>query len=424
MLKAKADLEKYLEKQIMKIVTKNDLIDKVCVYAEHNYDFPYVKIMDYLTLRNPLMEANEFHLFCILDSIEKTTKEASDIYKSKIPEYFTESEIKNHSNTKLKEKKIKFPLRFKAVQITETQWITKIDFKTLMKFRAVQLINYDENQQRTMQRIVHGDTEYYRIKIDKDTVSNIEKSYLDGSYIPTPFTFNIPAESNAVFYYDEERSELIIKELEKFDITDGYHRYVAACKACDSNKLFNFTMELRITNFPDYKARHFIYQEDQKVKMTKSESNTYNQNSLANQVVEKLNDNPLSNIKGLISRNDGLIKYSDLAEMIQFYYLSKDSAKSKTSNQIVISVAKELMENFNILTESNEKYLEEKYNFKKLLIIMHCFSYFSNKNKKQMCEVIDKAIKKSTKLDPTLFTAKKPRNGLANEIQKLIEEVV
>ena len=421
MLKAKVDLEKYLERKILKIVTNTETINKVCEYAEQHYDIPQGFTSDFITMRTSLMEANEFILFCILDSIDKITKEANDLRNNKLKEYFTESEIKTYSNSKFKVDKIKFPLKFKAIQISEDQWNTKIDFKMLIKMRIAQLINYNEDTQRTMERIVRGNTEIYRIKIDKSAIYAIEESYKNGTYIPTPLTFNIPEDSNADFYYDEEKMELVIRSLDRFDIVDGYHRYLAACKACDSDKNINFTMELRIVNFPEYKAQQFIFQEDQKTKMPKIDSNTFDQNSLANQIVKRINENPQSNLRGLISRNNGIINFADLAGLINFYYIANEKEKG---NQLLISVTRELINNFNLLTEYDEKFITTRYQFKKLMAIVHCFAYYYNKDKANMCEVIEQVIHKLKELDGIDFSKRVPRRGLANEINRLLEEVL
>ena len=421
MLKAKVDLEKYLEKQVLKFVTSSETINNICEYAEKQYGIPKGFTSDFITMRVSFMEANEFILFCILDSIEKITKEANDIRNDKLKEYFTENEIKTYSISKYNIEKIKFPLRFKAVQIADDHWISKIDFKTLMKLRAAQLINYNEETQRTMERIVRGNTEIYRIKVDKSAVYAIENSYKDGTYIPTPLTFNIPEDTEADYYYDEDKMELVIRKLDHFDINDGYHRYVAACKACDSDKNFNFTMELRIVGFPEYKAQHFIYQEDQKTKMPKIDSDTYNQNNLANQIVERLNQDPRCNLKGLIKRNNGIINYADLAGLINYYYISREKEKG---NQLLISVKNELVANFNELTEYDSSFLIKRYQFKKLMAIMHCFAYYSDKDKTNMVEVIVQVIDKLKELEGVDFSSRTPRRSLSNEINKLLEEVL
>jgi hypothetical protein len=317
MLKDKRELEVYLEKKLLSFVANTEIYNKIYDYALEKYNIPRSIASDYLTLRNPLAEANAFILFCLLDSIEHIT----EVEKSVIPVYYVENEIKKYSNSKFKVDKIKFPLVFKALQITEDQWITSIDFKTLMKLRAAQLVNYNENTQRTMDRIVRNNKEIYKIQINKAAITEIERLYKENKYIPTPLTFNIPFDSDANFEYDSDNMELIIYSLKAFDIVDGYHRFLGACKACDSKQDMNFTMELRIVNFPEDKAQQFIYQEDQKTMMAKTDSKTYDQTNIANRIVERINNNPQSNLCGLISRNQGIIDYSNFSELVTYFYL-------------------------------------------------------------------------------------------------------
>lgn len=419
MLKAKEDLEKYLEKEISKLVFNPSLFEKVCDYSFETYNIPRAMTSDYVALRNPLAEASEFILFCLLDSIEKVTEKN----KSAIKNYFVEKEIKLYSTSKFKVDKIKFPLKFKAIQVREDQWLTTIDFKMLMKMRAAQLIVYDENTQRTMERVVRGDKEIFRIKIDQHSVSEIEDRYTDDSYIPTPLTFNIPEDVESDFYYNEETCELIINKLSNFDIVDGYHRYIAACKTCDRDNRINRVMELRIVNFPEYKAKQFIFQEDQKTKMPKAESNTFDQTNLANNIVDRINSKSESNIKGLISRNKTLINYADFADLIKYFYLS-DKKANKNRNSILLSVTNELVENLNMLTEYNpDKYLEKKYSYKQLVAIMYCFNYFRDKDKTNMCQIIDKVVKKVELLDNKKFQQKLSKRAMMNEIEEIVKEV-
>lgn len=420
MLKAKEDLEKYLEKEISKLVLNPDIFKDICDYSFENYNIPRAVTSDYVTLRNPLAEASEFILFCILDSIEKVTKSK----KSVINDYFVEKEVKTYSASKFKVDKIKFPLRFKAIQIAEDHWMSSIDFKTLMKLRAAQLIVYDENTQRTMERVVRGNKEIYRIRIDQASVKKIEESYENGTYIPTPFTLNIPEDVEADFYYNEETCELVINKLQNFDIVDGYHRYIAACKACDSNSKLNLVMELRIINFPEYKAQQFIYQEDQKTRMPKIESNTFDQTNLANNIVDRISSKSESNLKGLITRNKTLINYADLADLIKYFYLN-DKKANKNRNSILLSVTNELIENFNMLTEyAPERYLEKKYTYKQLVSVMYCFNYFRDKDKTNMCQVIDQVVDKVALLDNKKFQQKIAKKTMMNEIEEIMKEVL
>lgn len=420
MVKARSEIEKYLEKEIMKIIANNEVCMGICDYVRDTYEIPRVITSDYISMRLPLEQASEFILFCLLDGIEKTTKQQ----KTEIDKFFTMQEFKTYKGSKYEVEKISFPLRLKMIQVAEDQWIGKINTKTLMQFRKAQLINYNVNAQRTMQKIVRGEKEFYKITINKETVSALKELFVKNVYIPTPFTLNIPLDSDANFYYDEDKCELVIKSLDAFDISDGYHRYVTTCSLHDDDKedVFNYNMELRIVNFSDDKVRQFIFQEDQKTKMKKVDSNSFNMNKAANVVVTRLNESPRCNLQGLISRNQGIINFGYLADFVSYFYFKSVTNKEKEKS-VTIAALKELTENFNMITEYDNKYLEKPYSFRQLAAIMYMFDYFKDKNKKHMLEIMDEVIKRTEELDSKKFYSKTPKKSMMNDIEAIIKEV-
>ena len=148
-----------------------------------------------------------------------------------------------------------------------------------------------------------------------------------------------------------------------------------------------------MVNFTEDKAKQFIWQEDQKTKMRKVDSKSMNMNSPANIVVTRLNENVRCNLKGLISRNEGIVSFGELAELVDYFYFKGVSKEKERS--VIINAVKELTDNFNMLTEYNTEYLEQKMSYSTLLTAMFCFNYFKDdsKNKPYMCEIIEKASK-------------------------------
>lgn len=418
MLKRKEELEQYLEKEIIKIISNTETCKKIFDYIKDTYNIPRTISSDYISMRLPLFQASEFILFCLLDGIERVTEKKS----TSIDKFYTMQEAKTYRISKYEVDKLKFPLRLKVIKVEEDQWIGRIDIKTLMKFRATQLINYNVNAQRTMQKIVRNDKEIYKITIDKSTVSDIYKLFKKQAYIPTPFTLNIPQDTNYDFYYDEDKCEMVIKSLEHFDIADGYHRYVTSCLLNDEDENFNYNMELRIINFSDDKVKQFIFQEDQKTKMKKVDSNSFNMNRAANIVATRLNESPRCNLQGLISRNQGIINFGDFAELINYFYFKNATSKEK-ENAAIISVVKELTDNFNMLTEYDSVYLERAYSYKQLCAVMCLFDYFKDKDINHMCEISNKVIEKVEQLDNKKFYSKTPKKSMMNEIEAIIMEV-
>ena len=418
MVKARNEIEKYLEKKIMKIIADNEVCTGVCDYVRDTYDIPRTITSDYISMRLSLEQASEFILFCLFDGIEKVTQKS----KTEIDSFFTMQEFKTYKNSKYETSDIKFPLRLKMIQVTDDQWIGRINTKTLMEFRKAQLINYNANAQRTMQRIVKGEKEFYKITINNETVSAIKKLVKRNVYIPTPFTLNIPTDSNAEFYYDEDRCELVINSIESFDISDGYHRYITFCSIHDDKENnFDYNMEFRIINFPDDKVQQFIYQEAQQTKMRKIDTNSFNMSNAANVVVTRLNENPMCNLQGLISRNQGVIHFGYLADFVNYFYF-KNINKTKEKS-VTITAIKELTDNFNMLTEYDSVYLEEEYSFKKLAAVMCMFDYFKDKDKKHMLEIMGEVIKRTEQLDNKKFYSKTPKKSMMNDIEEIIKEV-
>ena len=423
MIQSREKLEQYLFTKINVLVENTELIKNICVYANKTYDIPKGVVSDLLSNRIPLNEANEFVLFILLDSIIILNKNAASTTK-KLTDYYTDQEIKYYKESKYEIEKVEFPLKFKMVEISKDQWIGRIDIDELMKLRKVQLINYNENAQRTMQKIVRGDKLTYKISVNKNAVKAIKESFESNLFIPNTITLNIPMETNYDFVYDPKNMLLIIKSLERFDITDGYHRYLAACHAKDNNPNFNYSMELRIINFTEDKAKQFIYQEDQKTKMTKMNSNSYNMDSPANMVVTRLNENVRCNFKGLIDRNNGIIDFGELSSLVDYYYFKNRYRKEK-EREIVIQALKELTDDLNMISEFNTEYLTKRIEYRELLVLMYCFNRFrEEENKEKVYRIIQEVTPIVQNNNSKKFFNKIPRKALMTEIEKAVEEVI
>lgn len=421
MLKDKKALEQYLDEQCDKIVLDNNKCKSIYTYANTVYDIPKGFISDLISRRISMSEASEFVLFILLDSINNSLE---NMKNCEIDDFYTKQEIQYYKKSKYENSNIKFPLVFKMIQIENDQWTGRIDVNTLMQLRQAQLINYNINAQRTMQKIVKGDRTSYKITLNHKAVREISNSYLNNTFIPNTITLNMPIEIDPEFYYDSDSCSLVINSLDHFDITDGYHRYIAACQVSDSNRDFNYNMELRIVNFTEDKAKQFIFQEDQKTKMRKIDSNSMNMNKAANIVVTRLNENIRCNFKGLINRNEGTISFGELAELVDYFYFK--GVNKEKERIISIHAVQELTNNFNLLSEYNTKYLEHKMSYATLLSAMFCFDYFkqNNYNTDNICETIEKVAQEIKRSDNKKFHNKTPRKSLMVEVEKIMKGVI
>lgn len=420
MLKDKKALEQYLDKQCDRIVTDNEKCKMIYTYANEKYEIPKGIVSDLVTKRMAMSAVSEFVLFILLDSIYNVSKDNTDILG--VDHFFSMQEWKHYKNSKYEVEKIKFPLVFKMVQIADDQWVGKITVDMLMKLRQAQLINYNVNAQRVMTKVVKGDKETYKITLNQKAVKEIQDSFEKGEFIPNTITLNIPMETEYDFYYDEESMSLIINSLEHLDCTDAFHRYIAACQARDTNPTFDYPMELRLVNYTEDKAKQFIYQEDKKTFMKKVDSRSMNMNRAANIVVTRLNENVRCNLKGLISRNEGIIHFGEFADLIDYFYFK--GIRKEKERSITIQAVKELTDNFNMLTEYNTEYLEHRMSYRTLLVAMFCFDYFKGNDNINVCEVIEKAVKVIEKSDSKKLNNRTPRVSLMSEVEKIVKGVL
>lgn len=419
MLKKKSSLENYLSKICMEIAIDSEKCNELYNYVKDKYQIPRGIISDLVCFRMTFTEASEYVLFCLLDGLNHLAS-----YYRSVEYYYSPQEINEYSKSKFKLNKINFPLRFKMVQIEDDQWVGKVDVHFLMQLRDAQLINYNVNAQRTMQKIIRGDKEIYKISLNKNAVASIQKSMEAGTFIPNTLTLNIPQEDyEADFYYDERGMELVINKLNCFHISDGFHRYIAACKASDRNKDFNYNMEVRIVNWAEPRVQTFIYQEDQKTPLRKMDSESLNMNKAANLIVNRVNTNVFCNMKGLISRNDGIINYGEMSALVDWFYLKK-SKKTANTNAMQIQATKEITENLNIITESDLTYTQKKWDYKFLLTVFCVFDYFnknSNLNKNIMNDVIVKTYQELKNTKDEKLKNKTPRKVLIDLVMNIVK---
>lgn len=403
MLKPREQLEAYLDHKLAQIgLNKSDT--KAVVESIHNaHNIDNVRLTNILSSRVSLSETTEFELFCLLQNVKE----------SHLSEYFTESEISNWSNYVIEDTVDDiFPIIIKCVQVEQDQYIGKADVNFFMKLRSHQLINYNAAAQRTMQKKVRGNFEYYKISVNQGAVKQIAESYQNSAFIPNTITLNIPIKETSRWYYDEKNCELVIESIEAFDISDGYHRYVAMSRIKDQNPDWNYPMEVRIISFDNDRTRNFIFQEDQKTKMRKVDSNSMNMNSNANIVVDRINQDSRFDLKGEINRNGGLISFGELAGLIDYFYFKKKTF-DKPVGLVRANIQQEFVDKFNRLVESKQSLFTKHYDFKDLCIIMYGFV-----NEKNSDEIFD-TLGKVGELANVKFSNKTPRKTLFTDVEAL-----
>ena len=366
-------LEEYISKFFVKIHSDKELNRNLVKYLEEKYNYPAVRASDLLSKRIILSEAGDYDLFVLMDGIENIVGT-----KNKVATYFTDDEIATYSKHKYKkEKKVRFPLKFTMIQIAPDQWIGSTSARELIKLRNAGLIRYNANIQRTMRRGIRGKTQEYRIMENKKTTNEIRESMQAGNFIPNVITLNIPDSLDSDFNYDDETKTLTIKKANSLDIIDGFHRLIALEQAGNMDQSWDYPMELRISNYSESKGQRFVYQEDQKTKMKKIDSDSFNVEDEAVKTVIRLNEDATCAFQGQINRNNGLISMPELSVIVKKMYFN--GVGKQEARVLSLKLSRQIKDNLNKLVEFDLGYITKRFEFCELYILFVAFDYFKEK---------------------------------------------
>lgn len=349
MIKSKDEFISYIGKKLDLYALNKDAVEKMQKYMMDKYNFRLGEAADLITQKSPLTTENVYVCFCVTDALAQIDN------RVKLEDWFTDKEISTFSSEIIQRDKFKFPITIPAVQITDDQWIGTCDCDFLMKLREAQKIYYNTNTQRTLQRIVKNGQESYRIMLNRTAVQEIKTAYDNETYIPDTISLNMPDDTE--FWYNAEKREIVIESLDHFDIIDGFHRYTAMCMEKDANPDFNYPMELRIVQYDEIKAKQFIWQQDQKTKMKKLDSESLNVSAPENIVAEKLNRNPMFNLHGELNRNGGKIALQDFVNVVRFLYFK--GVKKEEERKLINAVTNDLFNKLNYVSDNDDKIFSE-----------------------------------------------------------------
>lgn len=350
------DLEKIISSKLETLVGRPNKQQNLVMQLANNWDMPIGEASDLVSMKKGLIAESNFVIYVI----------ASELKISNLSHYYSKTEREELKGMKFITEKLAFPIVWDMIQITSDQWIGSIMVSEIMKLRDAQIITYNENTQRTIERVVRGSKEWWRISTNNKAVDEIADEYLENQFIPNTLTFNIP--ESASFTYNNDSKQLIIKELSNLDIIDGYHRYLGAQKASIKDSSFDYPMELRIVFWPENKAKQFIWQEDQKTKMTKLDSESFNQYEYGNTIVQYLNVNPEFIANGMIGKR-GIIDAGYMGQIINGLYFT--SVKEKGARERYLKLRKYLVPILNEIIEEEPSLLEKRWDYQTTLALMY-----------------------------------------------------
>ena len=415
MLKDRVELENLLNQKKTLYNKRQKKVTELAIRVYERFKIPTGEFVDLISGRKDLSEASEFYLFCMIymiDLLEETLDHK---------EFFTDREISLYLQSEVQDElKDFFPIVFDCTQTAPDQWVGSTNVSFLMKLRRLQLVRYNPETQRTMNKVVRGDKEVFKIAIDKLTAERIAQSFEDETYIPDTITLNILPDCDADFYYDAKKKELVINSIDHFDMIDGFHRYFAMGFIEDKRENFEYPMELRITNFSTTKAKQFIWQQDQKTKMRRIDSESMNMNNPAVVLLETLNQDVISPTKGMFKRNGGQVNIGEFAKILDFFFF-RDKPKSKHRAEI-IKVKKFVNNMFDRLFEYDTNYAEKTYSFMELLYLTRAFDKYNDLKTEEVVSIVTVSMRNTPKVLYGKVNAKRLFKPIVSNIDELMEE--
>lgn len=357
---SRSTLEKYLLERFRGFALNSKIGQELAENIKKRRNMPQELALDIIA-RGLVIDRSDFHLYCILEGIAELDKD-----KELISKYFTDFEIADYSTRQLESFTYKFPIEIECYPVGEGQWIGHTNTNFFMDLRRAQMITYNERAQRALtQKIVGGEVQNI-ITVNTKAVTEIQQSLHRGEYIPTTITLNIPMESDADFYYDEERKVLVVNYIPTFDISDGYHRFLGMSKEKNVNPDFNAPWEIRIINYMEAKTKHFIYQESLKTPMAAIDSEALNAYSPANKVVERLNGNPTFALFGQINNTNGNMRLSYFVKCINHFYFK---GIKEPTNADVREAVQDIQTKINCLANIDPYYEDHRYEYIEVLVL-------------------------------------------------------
>ncbi|OMD87530.1 MULTISPECIES: DNA sulfur modification protein DndB [Paenibacillus] len=178
--------------------------------------------------------------------------------------YFTDKEIagaKGYIEKTTSSENMELPISLPdVIKMSDEEYVTRVEVKLLVKMFHSQLIFYDYETQRSPKFKRRGDSFIEVPEINKDSVTDISKHMLNGTYLPDTITINIYSEQIEEISYNSKTQTLTINEEAPISILDGFHRLQGAIKAHSLNPDLTQQMFLSIRCYDKDTAKRFFGQ--------------------------------------------------------------------------------------------------------------------------------------------------------------------
>jgi hypothetical protein len=246
----------------------------------------------------------------------------------------------------------------------DEDYSTIFQLSKIVEFFDNRIFKYNSETQRPLLSKIYGGHEIKEIDLNENNVKAIKNNIVEGKQIPDEITLNVLQTGEEDVHYDGKRRIFTLHSGD-LDVIDGWHRLVAARKAYYEDPSVNFYLKVRIVHWDIDRAKAFIYQKSLGSQLDPFAKKVYDVYNPINQIINKINTNPKSNLKGKI----GSDKTDNDKIKFDIFYDTLNILFDVKTNGEVVSVSNYIKDGFNLITDNDESLLDKKQN--DILLITH-----------------------------------------------------
>lgn len=254
--------------------------------------------------------------------------------------------------------------------IEDKQWLCVLTIGEIAKLYNEGRVNYDVDAQRESISKEFMDKTIVIPKTYTKKIQKIKNMIIEESYTPDEITFNLEEDTNFEF----KNNNLTIHG--NIKVTDGYNRSQSILQVLLEHPELHDkrVMEIRIINLSKEREQSFIAQKNEQTKISKRKIQSMS-SKYESQIVNELNKNPKSELKGLIALDStsvlagrSVVGFDILTKSIEENFTIKSNRNARQIQEFLIDFFNEI---YGIYYEEFQNIISSKHNNYKL----HTFSF-------------------------------------------------
>lgn len=334
------------------------------ILKEKNLDEGYISSI--FKFQTSVAQVNQSILYVFTKAMFEATKNEKINPKN----YFTELQIEEGDKWtyKIKEKiKDEEPIKFTpCVKINNYTWLTRMTVRDAYNFFESRKLVYNVKTQRPLQIKKINERIVPRLNTNSNAIDKMKRLMAKDLYFPDPITINMLV-NESLNYKENENDMSVIMYAGELNAIDGWHRLRSYFLTLVENMDWEEYIPVQLMMLTEDRAIDYIFQKSQHNPIDKEYIDSINPEKLSNQVVEFLNSERKSMLRGRITKNEAELKSSNKEYIINFNTLSNsiDLTFNPQEQTELFGLSKYMMEGFNHIINIFNNLLNEEYDEKK-----------------------------------------------------------